>query len=366
MGVNQILSSCTGCNVSSRQGLPPVAPNNVLSDTAATSMAETATGACDGELHTAVTGSPRSKIPGYLKPAVVLTFLALWIFLAEMVTMVVFSYFPQVSRIEEVVLDGILLLILISPVYLFVYRPLKVHWEQHNRSEQEIISLGRKLMSSTEEERRRLARDLHDECGGLLAVLQIKMETLKHQALHDPTRTLEQADQAIGILTQLSGNLRGILNGRRQVMLEQFGLAAALGQMAEEYAGYWPGLKVDFHVQGQHRQLGREVEVALFHICQEGLNNAAKYARADRIEICLGREENWVVLSIKDNGRGIAKRGATLHDGSAGKGFGLLSMRERAVILGGTFELLSTLDAGVLVRVRLPLARENAVRENAK
>ncbi|MDP1989825.1 MAG: sensor histidine kinase [Syntrophales bacterium] len=324
------------------------------------SGAETATGdSCGSESRSTIFGNRRGNTPRYLKPPVVLAFLAIWIFLAEVVSMIILNYHPQSTRTEEIILDGIILLILISPSYLFLYRPLKAHWSQRLRYEKEVRFLGRKLLSISEEERHRLASELHDECGGLLSTLQLKMETLKHYLSHDPLKSREQADQVIGIVNQLSTHLRSILNQLRPVALEQFGLVPTLSKMIKEFASQWPDMEIDFQTKGLHKHLRPEVNLTLFYICQEALGNATRHAKADRIDIRLETDESWVILSIKDDGRGIVPDRATAHCGGEG-GFGLLGMRERAVLLGGTFELLTAPGGGTLVCVRLPLVWEEA------
>jgi signal transduction histidine kinase len=243
---------------------------------------------------------------------------------------------------------------LISPAYFLFYRPLKNHWNHVLQSEKEIRFLGQKLLSSTDETRRDLARDLHDECGGLLSAAQMKMEALKHQIPPDSAQSREQADQIIGILAQLGQSLRGIFTRLRPITLEQFGLVHALDRLTKEYAAKWPELKIDFQADPLSIPLPPETEIALFHICQEALNNSAKHARAGKIKIRLAREGRCVVLSIEDDGKGMTQEqtGNGIQEG----GFGLIGMRERSVNLGGAFELFSSPGAGVLVRASLPLA----------
>lgn len=293
------------------------------------------------------------KLPLYLNPTRVLVFLAAWIFLAELTSMFILDQM-HLSPHGEALLDGLLLLVLISPAYLILYRPFKTHWDERQRCEQEIRYLGRKLISTTDEERRRLARDLHDECGELLSVLQMGIEELKHYLPAEPVRPREQADRMIALVARLGQNFRSLFNRLHPVMLKHFGLVRTVERLVEEYAGQWPDLTFDLSAEGFPEHAHPVVENALFRICQEALSNATRHARAKQIDIRIEVDGKWAVLSVKDDGRGFdVQEAATLGDGNGG--IGLLNMRERSVLLGGTFEVSSTPDAGTLVRVGVPL-----------
>ena len=297
------------------------------------------------------------KTPFYLNPTRVMLFLALWIFLAEVTDMFILDRIQQeLSRGTEAVLDGFLLLLMVSPAYFLLYQPLKRHWNQRQRCEQEIRFLGKKLIATTDEERRRLARDLHDECGELLSVLQLGIETLKYQLPEEPPQPRERADQLIALINQLGQNFRSLFNRLHPVMLKHFGLARTLGRLIEEYSGQWPDLEINLHVRGFPDRAHPAVENALFRICQEALSNATRHAQAKEIDIRLEVEETWAVLSVADDGSGFDMQEAIARSREEGNGgIGLLNMRERSVLLGGTLEVSSAPSAGAVVRARLPL-----------
>lgn len=211
---------------------------------------------------------------------------------------------------------------------------------------------GRKPPAAARAERRRSASDLHDECGGLLSVLQFKMEALKHNLPQNPFQFREQADQIITLLARLSDNVRSTFSRLGPATVEPFNLVLTLGQFLQEYAGQWPGVEIDFQADEFPEPLPLGVGLTLFRICQEALSKAAGHAGTKRIEIRLERDEHWVVLSVKDGDGEIGPEAA----GVRGKGIqrsDLYGARACSTMPEKTFEMLSV--PGVGIRVRLPL-----------
>lgn len=114
------------------------------------------------------------------------------------------------------------------------------------------------------------------------------------------------------------------------------------------------GVGTSFTVRGDKRELPPEVETGLLRICQESLNNVGKHAQATKVEVTVEFDTSAVILAIGDNGLGFVKKGRS-KQGRKHQGFGLISMRERARGLGGTFEVQSNKGEGTLVRVTVPV-----------
>ncbi len=209
-------------------------------------------------------------------------------------------------------------------------------------------TLSRRLLSVQEEERRTLARELHDQIGQQLAAIKLNLEALavRHPALSDEPRladSLELIDQTIGQIGDTSLDLR-------PSMLDDLGLAAALRSHARREQGR-SGCEILVH--GSVERLPDHVETAAFRIVQEALRNAVTHGRATHIAVDIALGPSGLTLRVSDDGVGF-QPAVPLPDPRPG-GMGLLGMRERVELLGGEFELRSAIGAGTTIRVRLPV-----------
>ncbi len=225
--------------------------------------------------------------------------------------------------------------------------------EKIRRSQQELRELSKAAHDALEAERRRTARELHDELGQSLTALKMDLESMRTDL--PPHPELEQ--RAKGMHTLLDGTIaatRRIAADLRPLMLDDLGLAAALDWLTHSFSQR-TGIATDLIIDDAVAQIGEPVASALYRITQESLTNVAKYAEASTAEIRLERAGDWVELAVSDNGRGIdaadhGKRGA----------FGLLGIRERVTLLGGEVAITGQRGRGSEVRVRIPLAAVGA------
>jgi signal transduction histidine kinase len=148
----------------------------------------------------------------------------------------------------------------------------------------------------------------------------------------------------------------------RPTALDDLGLRAALERHAQNWSATF-GVPCEVHVRGMGRErLAPEVETTLYRVAQEALNNVAKYARASNVGVVLARDDGQVSLIVEDDGVGFEVEKT---QGGKGGGFGLIGMRERAALVGGTVEVESRSGGGTTVYVRIP-ARETTVEERAE
>jgi two-component system sensor histidine kinase UhpB len=210
--------------------------------------------------------------------------------------------------------------------------------------------LQRRLAISQEDERRRIARELHDEFGQQLSALALQLAQLKR----DVGRRSGLAEQlaALEALTrQLDQELEQIIWRLRPTVLDDLGLVAAL----EHYITQWAttsGVEGALHVHGvEMGELTSEIETALYRIGQEALNNVGKHAQARHATVLLDRSAGRVSLIVEDDGIGFD----VAQQLSVRQGFGVTGMRERALLLGGEFDIESTSGKGTTVVARLPL-----------
>lgn len=209
--------------------------------------------------------------------------------------------------------------------------------------------LMERLLEVQEAERHRLARELHDELGQYLNAIKLDARALitatdEETAAVVARRIATSADHVYGT----AGNL---VRSLRPPALDELGLVAALEACVDAWRQSHPALHVELSAGGALDGLGEKLNLAIYRIVQEALNNCVRHARASTLSVDLTREpdnEGALLLEIRDNGVG-------LDSAAAGRqGSGLAGMRERALSLGGSFELLSEPGQGVTIRVEVP------------
>lgn len=210
------------------------------------------------------------------------------------------------------------------------------------------------ITRAQEEERRRLARELHDQTAQALVALGHRQQMLKPHLTDDPAAAELHAE----IRQMIQGaveDLRRIVRALRPVYLEELGLAPAL-QMLTRDLGPHNDMTIHFEKLGDPRRLALEHEIALYRIAQEALNNAWRHSGASQVWLSVQFAEAQVTLSVRDNGRGFvpAQQAPGLEDSGA-KHFGLMGMRERAALIGAQLRIDSEPGAGTTVTVQAPI-----------
>jgi signal transduction histidine kinase len=217
------------------------------------------------------------------------------------------------------------------------------------RTEQ-LSVLSRHLISVSEEEKARLARELHDELGANLTAMNIDLNAVADQLRHTQPALAAMLDRARGTLVNTVELKRRIVENLRPSMLDNLGLAMALQSYCSDY-GRVTGLDCDALIDGDVDSAGPMQAIAVFRIVQESLNNIAKYARATQVTVHLAREGEQLALEITDDGVGIDPDAA-----SKPRSHGLLGMRERALLLGGTLTVRRGVNnRGTCVEAHIPL-----------
>ena len=214
-------------------------------------------------------------------------------------------------------------------------------------SRAQLAALSFHLEAAKEEERERIARDIHDELGSILVRLKIEAALLASKLppdLSPKARSIEKLlDQAMGTASRVARQLRpGIL--------KEFGLAAAIECQAEDFAhstGITCKAQCDDGIE-----LDGDTSLALFRIVQEALTNVAKHAHASLVVVRLRRENGNIALEIRDNGRGVSE-----HDMEKPRSFGLRGIRERVQSLHGSFHIALAEQGGTLLLLKVPVRR---------
>jgi PAS domain S-box-containing protein len=218
------------------------------------------------------------------------------------------------------------------------------------RTEEARTELLRQLATAQEDERRRLARELHDRVGQQLTSLILTLKAGRDGGqVAAPGRELLERLQRTA--EEVGRELRDL--ALRPTALDDLGLPAALQSAVEEWSRR-AGVEADFHTAGlEGRRLPGQVETALYRVVLEVLSNVLKHARARHVSVLLERRDNHAVAIVEDDGAGFDTE-AALARPPAGR-LGLLSMRERLALVGGTLEVESAPGAGTTVFARVPL-----------
>ncbi len=230
---------------------------------------------------------------------------------------------------------------------------LKAEIAERLRAEEARGELLRRLVTAQEEERRRISRELHDQMGQQLTALMMGLKTLDADSYgrQSALATLRQLQE---LTDQLSRETHTLAWGLRPPALDDLGLHTALYNYVEEWAER-TRVPVDFHSAGfEGGRLPLHHETALYRIAQEALTNVLKHSRADRVSFILVRRDDHVLVVVEDNGEGFDVE-ALMEPSVKERKLGLLGMRERATLLGGTLNIESAPGAGTSVFVRIPL-----------
>jgi PAS domain S-box-containing protein len=220
------------------------------------------------------------------------------------------------------------------------------------RSAAELQALSRRLVELQESERRQLSRELHDRVGQNLTALKINLDILQTAlASQGNDEVRARVDDSAALLESTMDAIENVMSELRPPMLDDHGLAAALDWHARNFSRR-TGIAVGVRAGEPAVRPALQVEIALFRIAQEALNNVAKHARAQRVEIALDHANGECVMSVQDDGIGFD--GVQDASDRPKPGLGIVTMRERAQAVGGRFEVQALPGCGTQLTVRVP------------
>jgi two-component system, chemotaxis family, CheB/CheR fusion protein len=223
---------------------------------------------------------------------------------------------------------------------------------QHESAKREVTDLLHRLVTAQENERARIARDLHDHLGQQLTALRLALERHQEQGAGDASLQSD-IQQALALTLQIGRDIDFLAWELRPRTLDELGLAAALPRFVREWSAH-VGIPAEVRFGGfEAGHLPREAEVAFYRVAQEALNNISKHAHATRADVVLATSDGNVIMVVEDDGIGFEPA----DDGNDG-GFGLSGMRERARLVGATLQVESTAGQGTSVYLRWPIGGE--------
>jgi formate dehydrogenase gamma subunit len=229
-------------------------------------------------------------------------------------------------------------------------------YEELKRKEVARSDLLKKVITAQEEERRRIARDLHDDISQALTALALGMETAALTPDGQKARVQEKLDDLKELAVRTLEGVHRLIYDLRPSVLDDLGLVAGLRWYAESRLQP-AGVRLRLLVTGQERRLPIEVETALFRIGQEAISNVARHAHASTVFLSIDFQDSGIVLEVEDDGEGFDV--AAISEAAPGRpGWGILGMQERATLLGGTLELISEPGSGTHLQASIRLEGE--------
>jgi len=218
---------------------------------------------------------------------------------------------------------------------------------RRKQMEQALSGLSRKLIESQEQERSRIARELHDDVSQQLALLAVELDQCAQSAGHNPDLH-SRLDHAKGRISEVGKDVQSLSHQLHSSKLEYLGLVAAAKSFCKETSEI-SDVKIDFKEDRVPRTLPNEVSLSLFRIMQQAVHNAVEHSGAKRVEVRLWEQSNEVHLMVKDLGQGF-----DLLSAMQGAGLGLTSMRERARLVNGIIAIDSKPKGGTTIHVHVP------------
>ncbi len=220
------------------------------------------------------------------------------------------------------------------------------------QTERDRVRLLRQIVRAQEDERRRIAREIHDQIGQQMTALRLNLAAID-QGFAGDGELRDKLEQTKTIAERLDADVDFLAWELRPAALDDIGLTEAMGTFVRQWSDH-SGVEAQFHTTGLDKErLSPETETNLYRIMQEALNNTMKYAQARHVDVLLERRDHQVVLIVEDDGVGFDPKKQASADGN--QGMGLIGMRERAALVGGTLQIESKPKAGTTIFARVPV-----------
>lgn len=234
--------------------------------------------------------------------------------------------------------------------------------ERVSRGRSQLESLSRRLLQVREEESRYVARELHDEIGQLLAVLNLSLRGIQQKAAVEST--WEPLEYCIDLVERLLTKVRGLSLDLHPALLEDFGLVAALRRHLDLVVAR-TRLAVRLEADESINRFERELEIVCYRVIQEALTNAIRHGQASKVNIKLTQKPATLELLVADDGCGFDPE-AAMERATGGASLGLLGMRERVSLVGGELSILSAPGRGAQIAAIFPLDQKPAQTVNSR
>ena len=222
--------------------------------------------------------------------------------------------------------------------------------DMSRESTSRLQALSRRLVELQESERKEIARELHDRVGQNLTAISINFAILQEALAHHDAGVRARIEDSVALVSSTLHAIEDVLSDLRPPMLDNHGLRSSLDWYAKQFSAR-SGIAVSLRAAEQDERMAPDAEIALFRIAQEALNNVAKHAHANSVVIALESRPSDYVMSVTDDGVGL-RAADTVR--ARRPGLGLVTMKERAQAVGGSFRIESLPSGGTQLTVRIP------------
>jgi PAS domain S-box-containing protein len=230
---------------------------------------------------------------------------------------------------------------------------------RRKQMEEALSGMSRKLIQAQEQERARIARELHDDITQRLAMLAIEIEKTQDHLPEMPSQVWDWVHELSMRTKEISNDIQALSHELHSSKLDYLGVAGGMKSWCNEF-GERRGMEIEFKSSGLMKSLAPEISLCLFRVLQEALHNAAKHSGVTRVDVQLWEESGEIQLIVSDSGIGFDVA-ATMQD----RGLGVTSMQERVRLVGGTIAIDSKPLGGTTVHVRVPFAAERSSQVTA-
>ncbi len=222
-------------------------------------------------------------------------------------------------------------------------------------SQRYLRELSRKSIEVLENDRRTIARELHDSIGASLAAMRFRLEGLIEEVAQDPGLVVDSLGETIAYLQSIIKETKQVSARLRPTILDDLGLMSTIEWYTRQLMDTSPDVRLNCRIDIREDGVPEPLKILIYRALQESLQNAVRHSKATKINLGLTGDANRIVLEISDNGCGFDAQ-KTLSRQNPFSGYGLASMIERAELVGGSFTLLSSVGGGTRIKMILPLA----------
>ena len=227
--------------------------------------------------------------------------------------------------------------------------------EALRKSEKELRFLSSELLTTQENERARIARELHDGIGQALSTMKVRVETFAKIARADVSRLrVEDLENLVPVIRQTIEEVRNTCMDLRPSTLDGLGIVPTIDWFSREFQTTYPFMQIEKEIDIRETDVPDSLKIIIYRIVQEALNNAARHSGAEIMRISLAKTDGEIRLALQDNGQGFDLEDLRSAD-TAERGFGLTSMKERTELSAGSFSIESSVGQGTTVRASWPL-----------
>jgi signal transduction histidine kinase len=224
--------------------------------------------------------------------------------------------------------------------------------KQREESGEQFRNLSAYLQAAREEERRSIAREIHDELGQALTTMKLELSLLREEVLQDATAAIQRIQSLKDGVDETIHAVKRIITKLRPGLLDDLGLTAAIEWQAKDFQQH-TGIVCEVLAEPEEMNINSEISTAMFRIFQETLTNITRHSGAARVTVKLVQADDALKLQVHDNGRGI-----TQEEINDPKSFGLIGIRERAQYWRGAVEISGKPETGTTIIVRFPMPPE--------